>query len=79
MQPATYVVAGWPAAMNYFVMAAPAAQITCPATPAWFLTMYMSLREPLRLPLFIHATSQRAHGSGFVSDKAMTCRQFAIS
>lgn len=72
MQPAAYVVAGWPAAVNYFVMAAPAAQITCPATPAWFLTVYMTLREPLRLPLSIDTIVQRAHGAGFVPDEAMT-------
>ena len=78
MQPAAYIVAGRPAAVNHFVMAAPAAQITRPATPAWFLTMYMTLREPLRLPLSIDAIVQRAHSAGFVPDKAMARRQLAV-
>jgi hypothetical protein len=59
-------------------MAAAAAQITRPATPAWFLTVYMTLREPLRLSLSIDTIVQRAHGAGFVSDEAMARRQLAI-
>ncbi|HET9101531.1 MAG TPA: hypothetical protein VFN62_14140, partial [Acidobacteriaceae bacterium] len=78
MQPAAYVVTGWPAAVNYFVMAAAAAQITRPATPAWFLTVYMALSEPLRLPPSINAIVQRAHGAGFVPDESMARRQLAI-
>jgi hypothetical protein len=78
MQPAAYVVAGRPAAVNHFVMAAPAAQITRPAAPAWFLTVYMTLGEPLRLPLSIDAIIQRAHGAGLVPDEAMAGGQIAI-
>jgi len=60
------------------MMAAPAAQITRPATSAWFLTVYMTLREPLRLPLSIDAIVQRAHGAGLVPDEAMAGGQLAI-
>ena len=78
MQPAANVVASWPAAANHFVMAAPSAQITRPATPAWFLAMYVTLSEPLCLALSIDTIVQRAHGSGIVSHEAMTCRQLAV-
>jgi len=64
--------------VNHFVMAAPAAQITRPATPAWFLTVYMTLGEPLRLSLSIDTILQCAHGAGFVPDEAMARRQLAI-
>ena len=71
MQPAPDIVAGRPAAVNHFVMAAPAAQITRPATLAWFLAVYMTLREPRLLPLSIDSIVQRAHGARFVPDEPM--------
>jgi hypothetical protein len=64
--------------MNHFVMAAPTTQVARPATPAWFLTVYMTLRQPLCLSLSIDAIVQRAHGACFVPDEAMARRQFAI-
>jgi len=58
--------------VNHFVMTAAAAQVARPATPAWFLTMYVTLREPLGLPLSINALIQRAHRAGFVPNESMT-------
>ena len=78
MQPAAYVVAGWPAAVNHFMMAAAATQITRPAAPARFLTVYMTLGEPLLLPLSIDTLVQCAHGAGFIPHEAMTRGQLAI-
>jgi hypothetical protein len=71
VQPAAYIVAGRAAAVNHFVMAAPAAQVARPAASAWFLTMYVTLCEPLGLPLSIDAIVQRTHRAGFVPDESM--------
>jgi hypothetical protein len=72
MQPATDVIAGAAAALQYFVMATATTQIACPAAIARLLLMDMPLFQPQDLAALVNTLV--CHGTGLVADKAMAGR-----
>jgi hypothetical protein len=49
VQPATNVVACRPPTVDYLMMTATSAQISCPTVAAWLLPVNVTLQEPLGL------------------------------
>src|SRR5690242_14787925 len=63
MQPAPDIVAGRPAALRHFMMAAATAEIAGPAALAGILAVDVPLRQPCRLTRDVDALIERSHGA----------------
>jgi len=78
VKPAANEIAGAASAVDHFMMAPAAAEVSRPAGVAWLLPMNVAAREPRLLPIAINPERDIPERAGFIIDESMAGRELAF-